>query len=132
MADIKMDFNGNVSIEKMFDIHDNQQITIYNNSNSGKKENPNNSQEEIAGKNITYPSNVFCITELHHSYWKEFCDAYYSSLGLLPNENSTYEQKYETFCQLLGKRTERKGEIEKGLAVKEEDFKFLKILEKRL
>lgn len=46
--------------------------------------------------------------------------------------NSTYEQKYETFCQLLGKRTERKGEIEKGLAVKEEDFKFLKILEKRL
>ena len=132
MADIKMEFNGNVSIEKMFDIHDNQQITIYNNSNSGKKENPNNSQEEIAGKNITYPSNVFCITELHHSYWKEFCDAYYSSLGLLPNENSTYEQKYETFCQLLGKRTERKGEIEKGLAVKEEDFKFLKILEKRL
>lgn len=132
MADIKMDFNGNVSIEKMFDIHDNQQVTINNNSNSGKKENPNNSQEEIAGKNFTYPSNVFCITELHHTYWKEFCDAYYSSLCLLPNENSTYEQKYETFCQLLGKRTERKGEIEKGLAVKEEDFKFLKILEKRL
>lgn len=132
MADIKMEFNGNVSIGKMFDIHDNQQVTINNNSNSGEKENPNNSQEEIAGKNFTYPSNVFCITELHHSYWKEFCDAYYSSLGLLPNENSTYEQKYETFCQLLGKRTERKGEIEKGLAVKEEDFKFLKILEKRL
>lgn len=132
MADIKMEFNGNVSIGKMFDIHDNQQVTINNNSNSGKKENPNNSQEEIAGKNFTYPSNVFCITELHHTYWKEFCDAYYSSLCLLPNENSTYEQKYETFCQLLGKRTERKGEIEKGLAVKEEDFKFLKILEKRL
>ena len=132
MADIKMNFNGDVSIDKMFDIHDNQQVAIYNNSNNGKKENPNNSQEEIAGKNINFPSNVFCITELHHTYWKEFCDAYYSSLGLLPNENSTYEQKYETFCQLLGKRTERKGEIEKGLAVKEEDFKFLKILEKRL
>ena len=127
-----MNFNGDVSIDKMFDIHDNQQVAIYNNSNNGKKENPNNSQEEIAGKNINFPSNVFCITELHHTYWKEFCDAYYSSLGLLPNENSTYEQKYETFCQLLGKRTERKGEIEKGLAVKEEDFKFLKILEKRL
>lgn len=132
MADIKMDFNGDVSIDKMFDIHDNQQVAIYNNSNNGKKENPNNSQEEIAGKNITFPSNVFCMTELHHTYWKEFCDAYYSSLGLLPNENSTYEQKYKTFCQLKGKLTERKGEIDKGLMLKEEDFKFLKILEKRL
>lgn len=132
MADIKMDFNGDVSIDKMFDIHDNQQVAIYNNSNNGKKENPNNSQEEIAGKNINFPSNVFCITELHHTYWKEFCDAYYSSLGFLPNENSTYEQKYKTFCQLKGKLTERKGEIEKGLTLKEEDFKFLKILEKRL
>lgn len=132
MADIKMDFNGDVSIDKMFDIHDNQQVAIYNNSNNGKKENPNNSQEEIAGKNINFPSNVFCITELHHTYWKEFCDAYYSSLGLLPNENSTYEQKYKTFCQLKGKLTERKGEIDKGLMLKEEDFKFLKILEKRL
>ena len=132
MADIKMDFNGDVSIDKMFDIHDNQQVAIYNNSNNGKKENPINSQEEIAGKNINFPSNVFCITELHHTYWKEFCDAYYSSLGLLPNENSTYEQKYKTFCQLKGKLTERKGEIDKGLMLKEEDFKFLKILEKRL
>ncbi len=132
MADIKMDFNGDVSIDKMFDIHDNQQVAIYNNSNNEKKENPNNSQEEIAGKNINFPSNVFCITELHHTYWKEFCDAYYSSLGLLPNENSTYEQKYKTFCQLKGKLTERKGEIEKGLTLKEEDFKFLKNLEKRL
>lgn len=38
-----MDFNGDVSIDKMFDIHDNQQVAIYNNSNNGKKENPNNS-----------------------------------------------------------------------------------------
>ena len=127
-----MNFNGDVSIDKMFDIHDNQHVDIYNNSNNEKKENPNNSQEEIAGKNINFPSNVFCITELHHTYWKEFCDAYYSSLGLLPNENSTYEQKYKTFCQLKGKLTERNGEIDKGLTLKEEDFKFLKILEKRL
>lgn len=132
MADIKMDFNGDVSIEKMFDIHDNQQVTIYNNSNTGQKENPNNPQEEIARENINFPSNVFCITELHQTYWKEFCDAYYSSLGLLPNENSTYEQKYETFCQLQGKQTERKDYTENGLTVKEEDFKFLKFLEKRL
>ena len=34
MADIKMDFNGDVSIDKMFDIHDNQQVAIYNNSNN--------------------------------------------------------------------------------------------------
>lgn len=132
MADIKMDFNGDVSIEKMFDIHDNQQVTIYNNSNTGEKENPNNPQEEIAGEGINFPSNVFCITELHQTYWKKFCDAYYSSLGLLPNENSTYEQKYETFCQLQGKQTERKDYTENGLTVKEEDFKFLKFLEKRL
>lgn len=132
MADIKMDFNGDVSIEKMFDIHDNQQVTIYNNSNTGQKENPNNPQEEIAKENINFPSNVFCITELHQTYWKEFCDAYYSSLGLLPNENSTYEQKYETFCQLQGKQTERNDYTENGLTVKEEDFKFLKFLEKRL
>lgn len=132
MADIKMDFNGDVSIEKMFDIHDNQQVTIYNNSNTGKKENPNNPQEEIAGEGINFPSNVFCITELHQTYWKEFCDAYYLCLGLLPNENSTYEQKYETFCQLQGKQTERKDYTENGLTVKEEDFKFLKFLEKRL
>ena len=131
MADIKMNFNGNVNIEKMFDIHDNQKVTI-NNSNTGKKEDSNNPQEEIAWENINFPSNVFCITEIHHTYWKEFCDAYYSSLGLLPNENSTYEQKYETFCQLQGKRTERKDYTENGLIVKEEDFKFLKILEKRL
>lgn len=132
MTDIKMDFNGNVSIEKMFDIHNNQQVTIYNNSNTGKKENPNNPQEEIAGENINFPSNVFCITELHQTHWKEFCDAYFLSLGLLPNENSTYEQKYETFCQLQGKQTERKDYTENGLTVKEEDFKFLKFLEKRL
>lgn len=132
MADIKMDFNGDVSIEKMFDIHDNQQVTIYNNSNTGKKENPNNPQEEIAGEGINFPSNVFCITELHQTYWKKFCDTYYSSLGLLPNENSTYEQKHETFCQLQGKQTERKDYTENGLTVKEEDFKFLKFLEKRL
>lgn len=132
MADIKMEFNGNVSIGKMFDIHDNQQVTINNNSNSGQKENPNNPQEEIAGKNITYPSNIFCVTELHRTYWKEFCDAYYCSLGFSPYEKSTYEQKYETFCQLQGKQTERKDYTENGLTVKEEDFKFLKFLEKRL
>ena len=127
-----MNFNGDVSIEKMFDIHDNQQVAIYNNNNTENKEKQNNPLKDISEENFNFPSNVFCITELHHTYWKEFCDAYYLSLGLLPNENSTYEQKYETFCQLQGKQTERKDYTENGLTVKEEDFKFLKFLEKRL
>lgn len=51
--------------------------------------------------------------------------AYYRMKIVLTN-------KIQTFCQLKGKLTERKGEIEKGLTLKEEDFKFLKNLEKRL
>ena len=47
MADIKMDFNGNVSIEKMFDIHDNQQVKVYNNSNKEDKKNLDLSQKEV-------------------------------------------------------------------------------------
>lgn len=47
MADIKMDFNGNVSIGKMFDIHDNQQVKVYNNSNKEEKKNLNLSQKEV-------------------------------------------------------------------------------------
>ena len=131
MADIKMDFNGDVSIEKMFDIHNNQQVTIYNN-NTESKEKQNNPLKDIAEENINIPSDVFCVTELHRNYWKKFCDAYYSSIGLTSNKNSTYEQKYETFCQRKGNSTERKDYTENGLTVKEEEFKFLKILEKRL
>lgn len=47
MADIKMDFNGDVSIDKMFDIHDNQQVEVYNNSNKEEKKNLNLSQKEV-------------------------------------------------------------------------------------
>lgn len=126
-----MDFNGDVSIEKMFDIHNNQQVTIYNN-NTESKEKQNNPLKDIAEENINIPSDVFCVTELHRNYWKKFCDAYYSSIGLTSNKNSTYEQKYETFCQRKGNSTERKDYTENGLTVKEEEFKFLKILEKRL
>ena len=132
MTNIKLEINGLENVEKEVDIRNFPNVTIYQNNNSDEKYKSNHVQEETLEANLKFPSFIFDITALHHSYWKEFCDAYYSSLGLLPNENSTYEQKYETFCQLLGKRTERKGEIEKGLAVKEEDFKFLKILEKRL
>ena len=127
-----MNFNGDVSIEKMFDIHDNQQVAIYNNNNTENKEKQNNPLKDISEENFNIPLNVFCVTELHRTYWKEFCDAYYFSLGFSPYEKSTYEQKYKTFCQVKGKLPERKGEIERGLSVKKEDFKFLKILEKRL
>lgn len=34
-----MNFNGDVSIDKMFDIHDNQQVKVYNNSNKEDKKN---------------------------------------------------------------------------------------------
>lgn len=47
MADIKMNFNGDVSIDKMFDIHDNQQVKVYNNSNREDKKNLNLSQKEV-------------------------------------------------------------------------------------
>lgn len=47
MADIEMNFNGDVSIDKMFDIHDNQQVKVYNNSNKEEKKNLNLSQKEV-------------------------------------------------------------------------------------
>lgn len=47
MADIKMDFNGDVSIGNMFDIHDNQQVKVYTNSNKEDKKNLNLSQKEV-------------------------------------------------------------------------------------
>ena len=132
MTNIKLEINGLENVEKEVDIRNFPNVTIYQNNNSDEKYKSNHVQEETLEANLKFPSFIFDITALHHSYWKEFCDAYYSSLGLLPNENSTYEQKYKTFCQLKGKLTERKGEIEKGLTLKEEDFKFLKNLEKRL
>lgn len=55
MADIKFDFNNcDVSIEKMFDIHDNQNVEIYNNMPKGKttgiKKNGGNSAQNAASK----------------------------------------------------------------------------------
>lgn len=55
MADIKIDFNNcDVSIEKMFDIHDNQNVEIYNNIPKGKatniKKNRGNSAQNAVSK----------------------------------------------------------------------------------
>ena len=55
MADIKFDFNNcDVSIEKMFDIHDNQNVEIYNNIPKGKttsiKKNRGNSAQNAVSK----------------------------------------------------------------------------------
>ena len=48
MADIKMEFNGNVSIGKMFDIHDNQQVKVHYNGYSEDKEKQSQSQKKIS------------------------------------------------------------------------------------
>ena len=94
MTNIKLEINGLENVEKEVDIRNFPNVTIYQNNNSDEKYKSNHVQEETLEANLKFPSFIFDITALHHSYWKEFCDAYYSSLGLLPNENSTYEQKY--------------------------------------
>ncbi len=83
-------------------------------------------------ESIKYPSIVFNIAELHQKYWKEFCDAYYSSFGFATSENSTYEQKYETFCRLKEWSEKGKGYKEEHVEVNSFDFRFLKTLEERL
>ena len=47
MADIKMEFNGNVSIGKMFDIHDNQQVKVHYNGYSEDKEKQGHLQKRV-------------------------------------------------------------------------------------
>ena len=72
---------------------------------------------------------IFSIAELHHAYWKEFCDACYAHFGFETNEIRTYEQKYETFCHCKCFVTEEDGYEEKLLSVTEEDLRQLKTLE---
>lgn len=72
---------------------------------------------------------IFSIAELHHAYWKEFCDACYAHFGFETNEIRTYEQKYETFCRCKCFVTEEDGYEEKLLAVTEENLRQLKHLE---
>lgn len=79
-----------------------------------------------------YPSKVFSIAELHQTYWKEFCDAYYYCFGIGTNEDSSYEQKYDTFCRLKEWSENGKGYKEEHLEVYSLDFRFLKTLEERL
>lgn len=72
---------------------------------------------------------IFGVTEVHQTYWKEFCDACYAHFGFETNEIRTYEQKYETFCRCKCFVTEEDGYEEKLLAVAEEDLRQLKTLE---
>lgn len=72
---------------------------------------------------------IFSTAELHHAYWKEFCDACYAHFGFETNEIRTYEQKYDTFCRCKCFVTEEDGYEEKLLAVTEEDLRQLKDLE---
>ena len=70
MADIKMDFNGNVSIEKMFDIHDNQQVKVYNNSNKEDKKYPDLSQKKVTkikkSEEAEEPAGIVKPKEIFH------------------------------------------------------------------
>lgn len=88
--------------------------------------------KKIMEEYTKYPSKVFNIAELHQKYWKEFCDAYYSSFGFATSVDSTYEQKYETFCRLKEWSEKGKGYKEEYLADYRNDFRFLKTLEERL
>ena len=72
---------------------------------------------------------IFSTAELHHAYWKEFCDACYAHFGFETNEIRTYEQKYDTFCRCKCFVTEEDGYEEKLLAVTKEDLRQLKDLE---
>lgn len=88
--------------------------------------------KKIMEEYTKYPSKVFNIAELHQKYWKEFCDAYYSSFGFATSVDSTYEQKYETFCRLKEWSEEGKGYKEEHLEINCSDFRFLKTLEERI
>lgn len=88
--------------------------------------------KKIMEEYTKYPSKVFNIAELHQKYWKEFCDAYYSSFGFATSMDSTYEQKYETFCRLKEWSEKGKGYKEEYLTDYRNDFRFLKTLEERL
>lgn len=64
MADIKMDFNGDVSIDKMFDIHDNQQVKVYNNSNKEDKKNLNLSTKVKKSEEAEEPAEIVKTKEI--------------------------------------------------------------------
>lgn len=55
---IKMDFWGNVKIDKMFDIHDNENVTIYTKSSDGEKK----------------PKEADCVTKRGPHEQQLFCD----------------------------------------------------------
>ena len=64
MADIKMDFNGDVSIDKMFDIHDNQQVKVYNNSNKEDKKNLDLSTKVKKSEEAEEPAEIVKTKEI--------------------------------------------------------------------
>lgn len=64
MADIKMNFNGDVSIDKMFDIHDNQQVKVYNNSNKEDKKNLDLSTKVKKSEEAEEPAEIVKTKEI--------------------------------------------------------------------
>ena len=70
-------------------------------------------------------TNVFDLTQIHQSYWKDFCDVCYSRFGFEVGEIRTYEQKYETFCRCKMFVTEETGYEQQLLRTRPEDLQRL-------
>lgn len=73
-------------------------------------------------------AQVFSVSELHASYWKDFCDTCYTRFGFEEDEVRTYEQKYETFCSCKWFVTEEHNYERQLLKTREEDFQRLRTL----
>lgn len=139
MTNLKLEINGLGNVEKEVDIHNTQNVTIYQNSNSDEKNSTNHVQEETLEANLKFPSSIFDITKLHQKYWKKFCDTFYKYLGFSSDKDGTYEadkdstleDKYKTFCKFKVENEERCHPKIHTL-VKEADLKHLKAMEEKL
>ena len=139
MTNLKLEINGLMNAEKKIDIHNTQNVTIYQNSNSDEKNSTNHVQEETLEANLKFPSSIFDITKLHQKYWKKFCDTFYKYLGFSSDKDGTYEtdkdstceDKYKTFCKSKVQNEERCHPKIHTL-VKEADLKHLKAMEEKL
>lgn len=139
MTNLIQEINGLMNAKKKIDIHNTQNVTIYQNSNSDEKNSTNHVQEETLEANLKFPSSIFDITKLHQKYWKKFCDTFYKYLGFSSDKDGTYkadkdstlEDKYKTFCKFKVQNEERYHPKIHTL-VKEADLKHLKAMEEKL
>ncbi len=77
MADIKLNFWGNVHVERMFDIHDNEKVVVYNGSdcpNKGGQDGDSTCAGAPAKKGGAKPKRLFANEEDMHRECKRFLD----------------------------------------------------------